>query len=75
MANTNFNPNARYDTGPNAAGTGRITSPQPAANRTGLGADGVVSNSDIRTGTKCAGGSRTKGGPNVAGAPRSYNND
>jgi hypothetical protein len=69
MANTNYNPNARYDTGPNSAGTGRVSFPL----RTGvfgLAADGTVTGSELRSAHQ-AGHTRNNSGPNVAGAPRS----
>lgn len=72
MANSNYDPNARFDTGPNAAGTGRITSPPPTTN-TGQAADTSRVNSDIRYGFSCAGAAKNNVGPNVAGAPRSIN--
>ena len=67
---TNYHPNALYDTGPNTAGCGRITSP-PTAAAAGVTADGVVTGSEIRTGLSAAGVPRNNCGPHVAGAPRS----
>ena len=70
-----FDPNARYDTGPNAAGCGRASG-QATLNggaSKGLDTDGVLYSSHLRTGLNAAGVSRNNPGPNVAGAPRSYN--
>ena len=80
MANVNFNPNARYDTGQAAAGTGRSTSPAAtltmveAGTNAGVRSDGVVAGSELRSGFNAAGVPRNNPGPNVAGAPRSVNN-
>ena len=76
MADNNYNPNARYDTGPSAAGCGRAaTEPTlQAAAQTGLGTDGTLGNSELRAGFHAAGVKRNNPGPNVAGAPRSINN-
>lgn len=72
-----YDPNARYDTGPNAAGCSRIsvqaTLDDGAPSRVGLGTDGVVQYAHLRTGLNAAGVSRNNGGPNVAGRPRSNN--
>jgi hypothetical protein len=75
MANKNFDPNARYDTGPAAAGTGRFSRPVPvfATYGTGTGPDGVEAGSDIRLGFSAAGIPKNNVGPNVAGAKRSFN--
>ena len=73
-----FNPNARYDTGPSAAGCGRAsaqaTLQSGAPSSAGLGTDGVLLNAHLRNGLSSAGVSRNNPGPNVAGAPRSSNN-
>jgi len=73
MANKNFDPNARYDNGPSAAGSGRISTPAPTTN-SGLATDNTVTNSNIECGFNCAGNQKKNNGPNVAGNPRSYNN-
>lgn len=73
-----YDPNARYDTGPNAAGCGRASTASVlsggGANRTGLGTDGVLFSAHVRTGFNAAGVSKNNTGPNAAGAPRSANN-
>ena len=78
MANTNyhFDPNARYDTGPNTAGSGRVPNQTAlqAASPTGLGSNGVLANGRVATGFNAAGTPKNNPGPNVAGAQRSYNN-
>lgn len=73
MANTNYNPNARYDNGPNAAGSNGISSQTALTTptETGLQADGTVSAANLRVGFHAAGVDRNNPGPNVAGAPRS----
>ena len=70
----NSNPNARYDHGPNAAGSGRgAPASVLAIAPSGLATDGTLV--DVaRVGFSAAGVSRNNGGPNVAGAQRSYNN-
>ncbi len=79
MADTikiDFDPNARYDTGPNAAGCGRASTQDvlsSGVSRVGLHTDGVLYSSHLRAGLNAAGVSRNNPGPNVAGAPRSYN--
>ena len=80
MATINFNydPNARYDIGPNAAGCGGtntawtqvVLGPLPAS-FLGLQEDGVKQLATLRSGFSAAGVSRANGGPNVAGNPRS----
>lgn len=72
MANSNYNPNARYDSGPNAAGTGRRTSPPPTVN-TGMASDTTEVNSEIRHGQGVAGALKNNTGPNVAGNQRGIN--
>lgn len=73
-------PNQRYDNGPNAAGCGRVSNQvvlqlaDPANLPTGLHTDGTQGKSPIRVGFSAAGIPRNNGGPNVAGAPRSFNN-
>jgi len=73
-----YDPNARYDTGPNAAGCGRASSQATlqsgAPSRVGLDTDGVQQNSHLRNGFSSAGVARNNTGPNVAGAPRSSQN-
>jgi hypothetical protein len=73
-SNLSYNPNARYDCGPNAAGAGRMPNQATllTAAYSGLDATGVVSQSTVRTGFNAAGVAKNNGGPNVAGAPRSY---
>jgi len=88
MATLNYNPNARYDNGPNAAGSNgcpQNVSPnptyQPGLSQTvseyvvlnGLGSDGSLGYAHQRVGFSAAGVSRANGGPNVAGARRSIN--
>lgn len=79
MANTNnnINPNARFNTGQNMAGGGRISvnATLQAASPTGLDTAGTVANGQLWTGFSAAGTSRNNPGPNVAGAPRSVNNN
>lgn len=86
MADTNYDPNARYDHGPNAAGGGRVSNQATlqagSGGNTGLKGDGALAAGELRTGFSAAGALRTgdrsinytnNGGPNVAGAPRSVN--
>ena len=75
MPDKNFDPNARYNTGPNAAGCGRASnqSTLQAAGTTGLNSDGTVGNAEVYAGPHTAGETRTNGGPNVAGAKKSIN--
>lgn len=77
MADQNYNPNARYDNGPNAAGSGRVSTQAVlvAGTSKGLQADGTTASANSRSGFSCAGAPRNNGGPNVAGAPRSINNN
>jgi len=81
MATQNYDPNARYDHGPNAAGTGRTSDQarlQAATPFAGLQNDGTVNGAELRIGQNAAGIPRDptrfglNSGPNVAGAPRSY---
>jgi len=66
-----FNVNARYDTGPNAAGCGRFSPPVWNAGDLGLAADGHVYNTNLRVGHNVAGAPREGNtGPNVAGNPK-----
>lgn len=83
MADLNYDPNARYDHGPNAAGCGRVSNQEvlnAATPYTGLDFDGAMQAAELRTGFGAAGipkGMNRYGlntGPNVAGAPRSVNN-
>jgi hypothetical protein len=77
MANKNYDPNARYDNGPNAAGSGRVSSQgtMNTATYKGLRADGTVGAANSRPGSNAAGAVKNNTGPNVVGAQRSYNND
>lgn len=71
-----FDPNARFDTGPNAAGCGRASTQDvldDGGSRIGLSTDGVLYSAHLRVGLNAAGVSRNNPGPNVAGATRSYN--
>lgn len=71
-----YDPNARYDTGPNAAGCGRASTQDvllSGVSRLGLDTDGVLQSAHLRVGLNAAGVSRNNPGPNVAGAPRSHN--
>jgi hypothetical protein len=115
--NINNDPNARYDHGPNAAGTGRSTYPPQttvivetagtaftvtaggpyaiAGTLTGatylygttastgsfsfdvvsgMAHDTSIQASPLRDGFSCAGNIKNNPGPNVAGAPRTFNN-
>lgn len=78
MANWNYAPNARYDNGPNAAGSNGVNHlPEEMglpAEICGLLSDGTRQLSPLRTGFSAAGVARTNRGGNVAGAPRSFNN-
>jgi len=87
MADLNYNPNARYDHGPNAAGCGRVSNQDllqvGSGGDTGLKGDGALAAAELRVGFSAAGALRTgdrsisyvnNSGPNVAGAPRSVNN-
>lgn len=84
----NYNPNARYDNGANAAGSNgcpQNVSPNPAYQpglsdtvflyplAPGLASDGSLNYANQRVGFSAAGVSRANGGPNVAGARRSIN--
>lgn len=70
-----YDANARYDTGGNAAGCGRSSNQSTlstgAPSRVGLDSDGVQFYAHLRAGLNAAGVARSNGGPNVAGAPRS----
>lgn len=76
MADANYNPNARYDHGPAAAGTTRVSNQDvlQTAVPTGLNADYALGHAELRSGFSAAGCPRNNTGPNVAGAPRSVNN-
>ena len=79
MANNNYNPNARYNMGPNAAGTGRAPAQSvlQAAAVTGMNSDGTMGNGDYGPyfhAHGVGGANSTNTGGNVAGAPRSINN-
>jgi len=73
----NYDPNARYDMGPNAAGCSRVSTQEQlnegSPTRTGLREDGMLWSANSRVGFSAAGVARNNGGPNVAGAPRSIN--
>lgn len=81
--NYNFSPNSRYDCGPNAAGCGRVSNQAmlnsgpavipPPVFLLGWQPEGVMQFANLSTGFNAAGGSRTNGGPNVAGRKGSYN--
>ena len=83
MATGNYDPNARYDNGPNAAGSNgcpQNISPsgsyQPGlsdARTPNLITDYTLTYANQRVGFNGAGARRDNVGPNVAGAPRSYN--
>lgn len=86
MADLNYNPNARYDHGPNAAGCGRASNQAVlqagSGANTGLKGDGALAAAELRVGFSAAGALRTgdrsinytnNGGPNVAGAQKSIN--
>lgn len=75
-ANFNDNPNARYDNGPNCAGSSPASTQQTlqsALPLSGLRSDGTTwASVTPRVGFSAAGVARNNSGPNVAGAPRSY---
>jgi len=75
MPDKNFDPNARYNSGPSAAGCGRAStaSTMQAASTTGLNTDGTMGSAEVFTGFHAAGVKRNNTGPNVAGAQRSIN--
>ena len=75
MADLNYDPNARYDIGPNAAGCGRCSNQNvlDSATQTGLASDGTMGGADLRVGFNVIGGSRKNVGGNVQGAQRSIN--
>jgi hypothetical protein len=75
MADKNYDPNARYDMGPSAAGCGRasIQSELASTRAKGLQPDGTLKNAPLRAGQHVAGAPRDNIGPNVAGAARSIN--
>jgi hypothetical protein len=75
MADTNYNPNARYDNGPNAAGSNGVSkqSVLTADATTGLQTDSTLSHANLRVGLNAAGVSKNNIGPNAAGQPRSVN--
>ena len=83
MATVNYDPNARYDNGPAAAGSNGCTQNinpsypyQPGLSDTrdpGLMHDYTLTYANQRVGFSGAGAHRDNGGPNVAGAPRSIN--
>lgn len=79
MAQTNYNPNARYDNGPAAAGSDRVSvqsvllTSAAFGSNTGLAADGSTNYANSRTGFHAAGVPKNNGGPNVAGGQRSVN--
>jgi len=74
----NNNPNARYDSGPNCAGSNlcstQATLQDGSPTRLGLRTDGTTwSSVTPRVGFSAAGIPRDNGGPNVAGAQKSIN--
>jgi hypothetical protein len=73
--NVNYNPNARYDMGANAAGCDRVSNQSTlnSGSAKGLASDNALSSANLRAGFSAAGNQRTNSGPNVAGAPRSIN--
>ena len=86
MADLNYDPNARYDHGPNAAGCGRVSNQAVlqagSGGHRGLKGDGALAAAELRTGFSAAGtlrpGDRSinfvnNSGPNVAGAQKSVN--
>lgn len=79
MAQTNYDPNARYDNGPSAAGSDRVSNQTVLltsaafGSNTGLATDGTMNYANSRDGFSAAGVSRSNGGPNVAGAQKSVN--
>lgn len=75
MADKNYNPNARYDNGPSAAGSDRMSTQATlqAATTKGLNTDYATGSANSRAGFSAAGCRKNNTGPNVAGAPRSYN--
>lgn len=80
MATVNYDPNARYDNGPNAAGSNGVPPNLPADGtyRPGLSTprdpglmhDYTLNLATQRAGFSAAGAFRDNGGPNVAGRPR-----
>lgn len=90
MADTNYDPNARYDNGPSAAGSSGLTVnaasttglfPAITLNSTtvtsGLQKDGTLKRANHRVGFNAIGVKSLTGGNtggNVIGAPRSVNN-
>lgn len=74
MADKNFNPNARYDNGPSAAGSGRASTQAvlQGAPVVGNGTDACLGGANLFMGFSEAGARRNNTGPNVAGAPRAY---
>ena len=72
--NLNYDPNARYDSGPNAAACGKTVN--QGTLQTGIPqgntSAGVVNNGVIRTGFSAAGVPKNNAGPNAAGAPRTF---
>lgn len=89
MATVNYNPNARYDQGQNAAGSNGVLPSLAtdawiaAANPDGgglsdprdpgLAVDQSLANAHYRAGLSAAGNQRSNIGPNAAGQPRSVN--
>lgn len=79
MAQTNYDPNARFDNGPAAAGSERVSNQSVLltsaafGSNTGLATDGTLNYANSRTGFHAAGVPRSNGGPNVAGAQKSIN--
>lgn len=83
MADLNYDPNARYDSGPNAAGCGRVSNQDVlqagALGVTGMAFDSTIAGAELRAGFNAEGiphisyRGQSNTGPNVAGAPRSVN--
>lgn len=79
MAQQNYNPNARYDNGPAAAGSDRVSNQTTLltsaafGSNTGLATDGTLNYANSRTGFHAAGVPRNNVGPNAAGQQKSIN--
>ena len=74
LTNINYDPNARYDNGPNAAGAGRVSNQETLQNASasGLTPAGVLGAANLRVGFNAAGVSRDNIGPNAAGQPPAF---
>lgn len=83
MANVNYDPNAKYDNGQAAAGSGKLTAQVGKDVQTGWGlteartpglqSDGTMLHANHRVGFNAIGVAKTNGGPNVIGSPRAIN--